>query len=270
MCRMCTFDDPLTVRYIAAIRNAPSTSANPVKALGRKVPVSHTQEGLMKRLLTCSPLAVALALASCDGTATAPPLRPSFDAGGGQGLNLRAGGFGEGSLGAWKSQQGQPDTKGNGNFALYFQKLTTTATNAAGFAVISGVAGQSFSDLNLSWLHRNDGHCGAGAPRWNVGVTGHGGTAYTVFLGCAHADQTAFAPGWISDAFSPTAISAQLTDVLGFNSDQAADIEAGTITSLAIIFDEGTDTGPDFTGFVFLDNITANGKIFTSPGDNGT
>ena len=42
------------------------------------------------------------------------------------------------------------------------------------------------------------------------------------------------------------------------------------ITSLAIIFDEGTDTGPDFTGFVFLDNITVNGKTWTSPGDNGT
>ena len=45
------------------------------------------------------------------------------------------------------------------------------------------------------------------------------------------------------------------------------DIEGGAITSLAIIFDEGTDVGP---GFVFLDNITVNAKTFTSPGDNGT
>ena len=45
----------------------------------------------MKRLLACAPLAVALALASCDGTATAPLFRPSFDAGGGQGVNLHAG-----------------------------------------------------------------------------------------------------------------------------------------------------------------------------------
>src|SRR3989441_6727938 len=59
----------------------------------------------MKRLLACAPLAVALALAGCDGTtATDPLLRPSFDRGGGQGVNLRAGGFGEGSLGAWKSR----------------------------------------------------------------------------------------------------------------------------------------------------------------------
>ena len=229
----------------------------------------------MKRLLTCSPLAVALALAGCDGTATAPPLRPSFDAGGGQGVNLRAGGFGEGSFAAWKSHEGQPDTKGNGDFALYFQKMTTTATNAAAFAVITGVEGQLFSDLSLSWLHRDGGWCGAGAPRWNVGVKGGGsiGADYTVFLGCSHADQSGDAPsGWKSDAFSPAYIATtQLTTVLGFSADQAADIEAGTITSLAIIFDEGTDVGP---GFVFLDNITVIGKtftkIFTSPGDNGT
>src|SRR3989442_11196574 len=102
----------------------------------------------MKRLLACSPLAVALALAGCDGTATAPPLRPSFDAGGGQGQNLHAGGFGEGSFAAWKSQQGLPDSKGNGNFALYFQKMTTTATNAAGFAVITRFDGHAGSALN--------------------------------------------------------------------------------------------------------------------------
>src|SRR3989449_2892948 len=199
MCRMCTFDAPLTVRYMAAIRNAPSTSANPVKALGRKVPVSHTQEGLMKRLLTCSPLAVALALASCDGTATAPPLRPSFDAGGGQGLNLQPGGFGEGSFAAWKPPQGQPDNKGSADAALYFQKMTATATVAAAFAVITGVEGQDVSTLTLSWDHRTDGWCGAGAPRWNVGVKGGGtiGADYTVFLGCPPAHQSGDAPdGW--------------------------------------------------------------------------
>jgi len=231
----------------------------------------------MKRLLACSPLAVALALAGCDGTATAPPLRPSFDAGGGQGLNLRAGGFGEGSLGAWKSQQGLPDNKGNGNFALYLQKLTATATNAAGFAVITGVEGQLFSDLSLSWLRRDGGHCGAGAPRWNVGVKGASLTDYRVFLGCVYADHSGDAPdGWKSDAFSHEEIVAQLLPdrVVAIGTtlppDFAADIEAGTLTSLAIIFDEGTDTGPDFTGFVFLDNITVNTKTWTSPGDNGT
>lgn len=40
-----------------------------------------------------------------------------------------------------------------------------------------------------------------------------------------------------------------------------------TITSLAIVFDEGTDQGQ---GFVFLDNITVNEQGWTGPGDNGS
>ena len=225
----------------------------------------------MKRLLTCSPLAVALALAGCDGTATAPPLRPSFDAGGGQGLNLHAGGFGEGSLAAWKSQQGLPDNKGNGNFALYFQKMTTTATNAAGFAVITGLEGQDVSSLTyLAWDdHRTGGHCGAGAPRWDVFVTGSSNTPYTLFLGCAAAVQTPVsgAPEWMTDSYSGAAIVTVGGGNAGLTADEQIDAAGGTITGLIIVFDEGTDQGE---GFVFLDNITVNSKIFTSPGDNGT
>ena len=225
----------------------------------------------MNRLLGCSPLAVALALAGCDGTATAPPLRPSFDAGGGQGLNLHAGGFGEGSLAAWKSQQGLPDTKGNGNFALYFQKMTTTATNAAGFAVITGLEGQKVSALtSLAWDdHRTGGHCGAGAPRWDVFVKGFSTKPYTLFLGCAAAVQTPVsdAPDWITDSYSGAAIVTVGGSNAGLTAVQQEDAAAGTITGLIIVFDEGTDQG---AGFVFLDNITVNSKIFTSPGDNGT
>ena len=225
----------------------------------------------MKSLLACSPLAVALALASCDGTATAPPLRPSFDAGGGQGLNLRAGGFGEGSLGAWKSQQGLPDNKGNGNFALYLQKLTATATNAAAFAVITGLEGQKVSALtSLAWDdHRTGGHCGAGAPRWDVFVKGLSNKPYTLFLGCAAAVQTPVlgAPEWMTDSYSGAAIVTVGGGNAGLTADEQIDAAGGTITGLIIVFDEGTDQGE---GFVFLDNITVNLKIFTSPGDNGT
>jgi len=227
----------------------------------------------MKRLLACAPLAVALALASCDGTATAPLFRPSFDAGGGQGVNLHAGGFGEASFAAWKSQQGLPDTKGNGNFALYFQKLTTTATNAAGFAVISGLEGRAVADLTyLAWDDRSDGHCGAGAPRWDVFVTGLSNTQYTLFLGCAAAIHTPVlgAPEWTTDSYSGAAIVAVGGSNAGLTDAQQQDAAAGIITGLIIVFDEGTDAGPDFTGFVFLDNITVNTKTFTSPGDNGT
>jgi hypothetical protein len=33
------------------------------------------------------------------------------------------------------------------------------------------------------------------------------------------------------------------------------------VKSIAIVFDEGTDTGPDFIGLAVLDNIDVNGQL---------
>src|SRR5579864_9718230 len=73
-------------------------------------------------------------------------------------LTLHPAGFGPFSYAAWKAQQGLPDDTGNANQALYFQKMTTTGTYAAGVAVINGVQGMPASALTgLSWEHREDG-----------------------------------------------------------------------------------------------------------------
>src|SRR3954468_10772327 len=48
---------------------------------------------------------------------------------------LHPNGFGQHSYAAWKAQVGLPDTSGNKNQALYFQKMTATTTFAAGVAV---------------------------------------------------------------------------------------------------------------------------------------
>src|SRR5438477_1579082 len=86
-------------------------------------------------------------------------------------LVLHPSGFGEHSYSAWKGQQGLPDRTGNQNQALYFQKMTSTATFAAGVAVIKGFEGQPVSALDkLEFWWGTDGHCGAGAPRFNVRV----------------------------------------------------------------------------------------------------
>jgi hypothetical protein len=66
---------------------------------------------------------------------------------------------------------------------------------------------------------------------------------------------------WITD--SPD-IAARTAEQLGSN---ASDALAGTVSRLAIIFDEGTDISGN-PGFVFLDNITVNTKMWTSPADN--
>lgn len=183
-------------------------------------------------------------------------------------LTLHPSGFGKDAYAAWKAQQGLPDSKGNANQALYFQKMAPTATFSAGVAVVNGIEGTPVAALtNLSWEHRIDGHCGAGAPRWSVGVQGASGAKYTLFLGCAAA---AHSPdptnsNWIIDSYTGTDIVTIGAANAGFSA-QVPDITAGTITSLAIIFDEGTDQG---TGFVFLDNITVNEQKWTSAADNG-
>lgn len=208
-------------------------------------------------------------------------LVPVSGAAAGSSYTLHPAGFGVMSYASWKAQQGTPDTNGNANQALYFQKMTSTTTVAAGVAVINGLEGLPAADLTgLSWWHREDGHCGAGAPRWDIGVEDTSGNHYTVFLGCNAAQHTETGVttngfGWCQDRQpSPgAAIAAQTGQPL-----------AGlTITGLAIVFDEGNDIpNPPPTGcaqqrvtggFVYLDNIDVqvNGTdhCWTSASDNG-
>ena len=126
----------------------------------------------------------------------------------GSDLTLHPSGFGEHSYAAWKAQQGQAESRVSANQALYFQKMTATATVAAGVAVIGGLEGLPASSLTgLSWEHRDDGHCGAGAPRWNLFVEDASGSRHTIFLGCATAEHSpGGAPGWTRDSYAAGAI----------------------------------------------------------------
>jgi hypothetical protein len=81
-------------------------------------------------------------------------------------LTLHPSGFGEHSRANWQAKQGKLDVNEpsgatpTSNQALYFQKMTTTATFAAGVAIVRGLAGMPASELTgLSWEHRTDGHC---------------------------------------------------------------------------------------------------------------
>jgi len=219
----------------------------------------------MTKLLALTPVAAALVLAACQET-TSPATRgslavaPTFAVGGGQsGLSLHPGGLGEQSFAKWQAHEGEPDAKGSADQALYFQKMVPTPTFAAAFAVIRGLEGRPASDLTaLSWDHRTDGWCGAGAPRWNIGITDANGDEHTVFLGCNAAPHTVLDDKWTRDSYSAADIQAAIAAVI-------IDPTGATISSLAILFDEGTDVGP---GFVFLDNITVNAAVWSSPSGN--
>jgi len=166
------------------------------------------------------------------------------------------------------------DSNGNKFQALYMQKMTTTPTNAAGVVLIKGFEGMSVSSITgLAWGHREDGHCGAGAPRWNIGYTDGTGD-HTAFLGCNAAQHTQLGAttnghGWCHDTMP--SLAQQLPT-------------QGTIRYLAIVFDEGNDTANPLPagcnqenvvpgGFIFLDNIEVdvNGTphVWTSASDNG-
>jgi hypothetical protein len=169
---------------------------------------------------------------------------------------LHPSGFGMHSYAAWKAQQGLQDSSGAKNQALYFQKDTLTANFAAGVATIDGFEGTPASQLGeLAFWYRKDGHCGAGAPRFNVRVeVAPGVPRQTIFFGCS-----AMAP-------TETAVDSQgrlwerrsAVNLLTL-------LPAGTITSLAIIYDEGEEFAP---GFVYLDNVQVGSKIWTSAADN--
>jgi hypothetical protein len=179
---------------------------------------------------------------------------------------LHPSGFGPHSYASWKAGEGLPDSAGNKDQALYLQKMTSTATVAAGVVLIRGFEGMAASAITgLQWDHRTDGHCGAGAPRWNVGVDTGAGVVVTEFLGCQAAQsEPGPATGWCTDRHEAT-------------------LPTGTIEYLAIVFDEGVDNpspqppecalGGVAAGFVYLDNITvetnAGTHVWTSATDNG-
>jgi hypothetical protein len=230
----------------------------------------------MNKTPTLLPAAVALLVISAcaDQRVSGPAVNPSVasvaasGSNASSGLQLHPDGFGEKSYAAWKAHEGIQDGSGNADQALYFQKMTATETFAAGVARITGLEGQSLTalvgtGLGLQWERRDDGWCGAGAPRWNISVTGPGGVRTTIFLGCAAADHTPDPQnaGWTIDTFPG----------LGAALPAGTSPADFTINGLSIVFDEGTTLSgaPYGLGFVFLDNIKVNDQTWTSPADNG-
>jgi len=183
---------------------------------------------------------------------------------------LHPSGFGPNSYCSWKAGEGLPDNTGGANQALYFQKMTATTTNAAGVAVFKGFEGMTVSQLTtLEFKYGTDGHCGAGAPRFNLRVDPDGAgplPPITYFIGCA-----AMAPGSVSTAPNGRIFQTK-TEIAPFaTAFPGPPPPTGTIVSLAIVFDEGNDVGQ---GFVFLDDIkvgtTSGDHIWKSASDNGS
>lgn len=153
------------------------------------------------------------------------------------------------------------NTTGNPAPSILLQKLGPTANcAAAGVDIITSLEGGPVSALTeLNYDYRNDGHCGAGAPRFNI-QTDQG---TVISLGCVYGTSTPTAdPNWTHVEFNQAQITAALV-AAGINPLTA------TLEDLYIIFDEGSDTPVGGTivtpGTVYLDNISVNNAVVGSP-----
>jgi hypothetical protein len=141
--------------------------------------------------------------------------------------------------------------------ALVLAKLLPTSANAAAGARIEGVEGIRLRELGFDVYA--GGHCGAGAPRFDV--TTVDGTTY--FFGCLYGTHT------------PAADKPTTFERVRFSDADAAPQLVGDppwpgfgharIASISITFDEGTDQG---SGFTALDNIDINGVLVGDDDDD--
>jgi hypothetical protein len=117
----------------------------------------------------------------------------------------------------------------------------------------------------LGFDYRNGGHCGAGAPRFNLRVTPPSGPETFHFIGgCANDAGKSPAPQdpqWTRVRFDPTSAAEAFPPVL----------PGSRIRSLTLLHDEGTDTSstddPQGVGLAVVDNIFVDGT--TIPSGNG-
>jgi hypothetical protein len=195
-------------------------------------------------------VALALAVAGVAAAAT------SVDA-----LTLYPAGGGQQTYAAWKAHEGQPDSRGIGNQALYLQNLTGAGGTAAA-AHVRGFEGTEVRSLvNIGYEHRKDSTCTKTDARWTLFVRGNSGKHYLVTLGCAVTPPHATAdPAWIGRLWTQQSIRAEVLQQRG------SDAYAGTVEGLAFVMDRSN-------GDFWADNIRVRSrsatKVWTFAGDNG-
>lgn len=137
--------------------------------------------------------------------------------------------------------------------AILLSKGGQTSNCSAPGARITGVYNHAFVELGFDY--RNGTHCGAGAPRFNVVLSGEN---FVHFGGCFFGTHT------------PAPQDDQWTRVRLNGADFFPPIPDGAlIYSISIVYDEGTDQGsaddPNGVGLSILDNIDINGDLITKP-----
>jgi len=171
---------------------------------------------------------------------------------------------------AWLGGMGLPDD-GSANpdgqdphLGLLLNKNGPTANCSAAGATITGVRpGTTLTELGFDY--RLGGHCGAGAPRFNITST----AGFTYFAGCADGTLSP-APQdpaeWGRVRFTAAQIFPASPSAPPFVLGPAG---TGTqVRSISIVYDEGTDTpspsDPTGVGLAVLDNLDVNGRLIAA------
>lgn len=155
---------------------------------------------------------------------------------------------------------GDPKDSPGRNEGLLLVKTGPTGNFASAGVDLKGVKGIMLSELGYDIrkpgvaLDPRGSHCGAGAPRFNV-VTTDG----LFGVGCNSPPATSASNGigghWLRLRWNDGVC------VMGFKNFAMLQCITGTVKSIAIVFDEGDDTGPDNLGLAVLDNIDVNGQL---------
>jgi hypothetical protein len=142
---------------------------------------------------------------------------------------------------------------------LLLSKNGTTPDCSAPGAKIKRVKGiEVTAGFELGFDYRNGGHCGAGAPRFNVVVRNPntGDDTFHFVGGCANDSTPTAAPQ------DPAQWTRARFDVTGAESFPPIPV-GSKIRSIDLIYDEGTDTATNDTqgvGLAVVDNIFVTGK----------
>jgi hypothetical protein len=172
--------------------------------------------------------------------------------------------FGAHTIASWRAGEGQPDTVGAANEALWLEKDDGDSTVFAA-ATLNGLAGQKVQSLTgLEWERRTDGDCNKLAPRWTLVVQGaKSGRQYVVRFGCAQSLHSAgSAPNWIRDYNPQTLIRTRLLQA------GAKDALAGSIVSLTIVYDQRGKIGYTVLDDIKVLSTTAGSNVWTCAADN--
>ena len=150
------------------------------------------------------------------------------------------------------------DPNDRANEGLLLAKTGPTNNNAAATARLKDVPS---TVTELGYDIRKSGapasamgsHCGAGAPRFDI-VTKSGAI---FFIGCNSppGTVTATSTGWTRLRWGAA------TMAFGQGTTPPAALSSLKVKEIDIVFDEGTDTGPDFFGLAVLDNVDVNGML---------